>query len=193
VLDGGAFDATLIPETQAKVGYTVVWEEKIPSQITENIVINAVATPNTYYITYDAGEGEVDMTQQSVVYDCAPETFALPTRVGYTFKGWEYEGKVLSASEGWTIAKDVTLTAKWEQKTYTIKLNAQGGKLTETTITVVYGESYSLPTPKKTYCEFLGWKYGSTKIALNGIWELDVEEEITLSAEWLDDGWTNNY
>ena len=191
VLDGETFDGALIPETQAKVGYTVVWEEKIPSQITENIVICAVATPNTYTITYDAGEGNVDTQMQSVVYDSAPETFAVPTREGYKFKGWEYEGKVLSASDVWTIAKDVTLTAKWA-RVCTVTLNVNGGKLDQTTITVVVGEAYTLPSPTRTDHNFVGWKNGSAKVALSGTWTMDVAE-ITLTADWVEDGWTKNY
>lgn len=191
VLDGEAFDGALTPKTQAKEGYTVVWEEKIPSQITENIIINAVATPNTYYITYNAGEGNVNMAQQGVVYDSVPGSFAVPTREGYKFKGWEYEGKVISAGDVWTIAKDVTLTAKWA-RICTITLNANGGKLEQTTITVVVGEAYALPSPTRLdYC-FVAWKDGSTKVALSGTWTMDVAQ-ITLTADWIDDGWTKNY
>jgi uncharacterized repeat protein (TIGR02543 family) len=191
VLDGETFNGALIPETQAKVGYTVVWEEKIPSQITENIVINAVATPNTYTISYDAGEGTVTPATQDVVYDSMPETFAVPTRDGYKFKGWEYEGKVLSAGEIWTIAENVTLTAKWA-RVCTITLNVNGGTLEQTTITVVVGEAYALPTPTKTDNSFVGWMNDTTKVALSGTWTMDVAE-LTLTAEWEEDGWTKNY
>ncbi len=191
VVDGGVLTGDMIPETQEKTGYTVVWEEKIPSQITENIIINAVATPNTYYITYDAGEGDVDMELQAVVYDSAPKTFAVATREGYKFKGWEYNGVLLSESEAWKIADNVTLTAKWA-KMYTVTLNANGGSLKQTTITVVQGEAYTLPIPTRTDYEFTYWKYGSVKVAISGIWSID-GEEIVLSANWVDEGWTGNY
>ena len=191
VLEGGTITGDMIPTPQVKEGYTVVWEEKIPSVITQNIVINAVSTPNTYTITYNADGGSVATATQDVLYDSTPGAFAVPTREGYKFKGWEYEGNIISASDVWTIAQDVTLTAKWA-KVCTITLNANGGTLTQTQITVVIGEAYTLPTPSLLYYNFAGWKYGSTSIATSGVWTLDVAE-ITLMAEWLDDGWTKNY
>ena len=191
VLEGGTITGDMIPQTKPQEGYTVVWEEKIPETITENIVISAVATPNTYTITYDAGEGSVATATQDVVYDSVPANFAVPTREGYKFKGWEYEGNILSASDVWTIAQDVTLTAKWA-KVCTITLNANGGTLTETTITVVIGEAYTLPSPTRTDYNFVGWKNGSKKVALTGVWTIDVDQ-LTLVADWVEDGWTKNY
>ena len=192
VLEGGTITGDMIPQTQPKEGYTVVWEEKIPSTITENVIINAVATPNTYTITYDAGEGSVSTATQDVVYDSVPASFAVPTRDGYKFKGWEYEGNIISASDAWTIAQDVTLTAKWA-KVCTITLNVNGGTLTEsTTITVVIGEAYTLPSPTRTDYNFVGWKNGSTKVALTGVWTIEADQ-LTLTADWVEDGWTKNY
>ena len=191
VLDGASLPGELIPDTQPKKGYTVVWEEKLVPSITENIVINAVATPNNYTITYDAGEGTVTPATQAVTYDVAPQSFATPTREGFKFKGWEYEGKVISANDLWTIDKDVTLTAKWA-KTYTITLNANGGTLSETTIVVVEGEAYTLPTPTQEEHHFKGWKYGLQTIAVNGVWTIE-GENIKLVAEWEEFGWTGNY
>ena len=192
VLEGGTITGDMIPQTQPKEGYTVVWEEKIPSTITENVIINAVATPNTYTITYDAGEGSVATATQDVVYDSVPASFAVPTRDGYKFKGWEYEGNIISASDAWTIAQDVTLTAKWA-KVCTITLNVNGGTLTEsTTITVVIGEAYTLPSPTRTDYNFVGWKNGSTKVALTGVWTIEADQ-LTLTADWVEDGWTKNY
>lgn len=191
VLEGGTVTGDMIPQTQPQEGYTVVWEEKIPSTITENIIVNAVATPNTYTITYNAGEGSVATETQDVVYDSVPGAFAVPTREGYKFKGWEYEGNIISAGDTWTIAQDVTLTAKWV-KVCVITLNVNGGTLAETTITVVLGEAYTLPSPTRTDYNFVGWKNGSTKVALTGVWTIEADQ-LTLTADWVEDGWTKNY
>ena len=191
VYDGETLTGDQIPDTQPKEGYRVFWEEKIPSSIKENVVVNAYAIANTYTITYDAGEGTVAEPTQQVTYDSAPESFAVPTREGYKFKGWEYQNNVLSATDLWTIASDVTLTAKWA-KICTVKLNANGGTLSETTITVVQGEAYTLPTPTRVDFGFTGWKYGTSKVATSGVWTID-SEEITLTAGWREVGWTDNY
>ena len=194
VIDGEGLPGELIPDPQPKKGYTVVWEEKLVPSITENIIINAIATPNTYYITYDAGEGNVDMALQPVVYDSTPGSFAIPTREGYKFKGWEYNGTVISASDLWKIDTNVTFTAKWA-KVYTITLNANGGSFSgENTITVVQGEAYSLPIPTRNEYRFKGWKFGTQTVSLNGTWTLD-GENITLKASWqiIESDWTVNY
>lgn len=191
VLDGESLSGELIPDTQPKKGYTVVWEEKLVPTITENIVINAVATPNNYTVTYDAGEGTVAPATQVVTYDAAPQSFATPTRDGYKFKGWEYEGNVISANDLWEIDRNVTLTARWA-KTYTITLDAAGGTVSEKTMIVVEGEAYTLPTPTRDDYRFKGWKYGSQTIDVNGVWTIE-GEDIKLVATWQSTEWTGNY
>ncbi len=193
VEEGDSIDEKDIPTPQDKVGYTVVWEEKDLTNIKGNVTVNAIATPNKYTITYDAGEGTVTPKTQEVTYDKAPESFAVPTRDGYKFKGWAHNGTVLSASALWTIDSNVTLVALWA-KTYTVTLDADGGTLDTTTITVVEGESYRLPQPTKEDQSFNGWYYGSKKIANVGVWELFIDgAEIALKAKWGDREWTNNY
>ncbi len=193
VEEGDSIDEKDIPAPQDKVGYTVAWEEKDLTNITNNITVNAIATPNKYTITYDAGEGTVTSATQEVTYDKAPESFAVPTRDGYKFKGWAYNGTVLLESALWAIDSDVTLTALWA-KTYTLTLDADGGTLDTTTITVVEDEAYRLPQPTQEGKSFMGWYYGSTKIVDVGVWELFVDgSEIVLKAEWGESEWTNNY
>ena len=193
VYEGEALSMDDVAAPQQQTGYTVAWDLNNVdlNNVTTSLVIMTKATANNYKITYDANGGQVSPTTKLVTYDAKPGSFAIPTRAGYQFKGWEYEGKVISANDVWTIAQDVTLTAKWA-KVCTITLNANGGTLTQTQITVVIGEAYTLPTPSLLYYNFAGWKYGSTSIATSGVWTLDVAE-ITLMAEWLDDGWTKNY
>ena len=267
ILEGSAFAA--IPETEAKVGYTVTWNDgdlaKLQS-VTENVVVNAVETANTYTITYDAGEGTVTPATQTVVYDSTP-TLAIPEREGYTFTGWSYNGKAVSGK--WLIADNVTIVATWlkdvvptytvtfrqagqadkvynnvekgstftdipavvaktgyviawnaeelkaltnisgnvvvtadeKAKTYTVTLNADGGSVSQTSITVTYGENYELPTPTKEGYEFLGWKKGSVAVDAKGAWTID-EDNVTLKATWKeikpddendDKYWTDNY
>ena len=190
---GASLDVSDIPAPQAKEGYTVTWEEKDLTNITENITVNAVATANTYTITYDALGGSASATTQKVTYDKAPESFATATREGYKFKGWSYNGEVLSESALWKIDGNVTLTAVWA-KIYTITLELNGGSLDTTTLTVVEGEAYNIPKPTRSGHNFSGWYYGNTKVSETGIWLLSAEgNSITLKASWTEKEWTNNY
>lgn len=54
-------------------------------------------------------------------------TVPTPTRTGYTFEGWfDENGNLLTADT--VIDSDITFTAKWTPKTYTISFNANGGE-----------------------------------------------------------------
>ncbi len=62
----------------------------------------------------------------------ASVTPPIPTKTGYTFKGWytdsEFENKaVLDSSGKYTPTATVTLYAKWEANVYNIAFNANGG------------------------------------------------------------------
>jgi len=110
------------------------------------------------------------------------ESITLPTpiRTGYSFLGW-YNGETKIESGEWDIASDVTLTAKWEAGKNTITLNANGGTVSNTTVSVTYGSAYTLPTPTKTGYTFDGWFNGSTKYT-SGTW--NEQTDITLVAQW---------
>ena len=193
VAEGGSLSSADIPAPQGKVGYTVKWEEKDLTNITGNITVNAVTTANTHTITYNAAGGTASAQTQGVTYDKAPESFATAERDGYKFKGWAYNGEVLSASALWKIDENVTLTAVWA-KIYTITLELDGGSLDTTTITVVEGEAYNIPKPTKGGSNFSGWYYGNTKVEETGIWSLSADgHSITLKAGWQEKEWTNNY
>ena len=267
VSDGG--DLTDVPTPQTKKGYTVTWSQTTFDDITQDLLVTAVATPNEYTITYDANGGSVEPATQVVVYDSTP-VLATPTRDGFTFTNWTYDGKGIS--EKWTIAQDVTLKAQWVEntpnyysitfvqegqenivienvlegtdytaqvptpksvtgynvawrvedlaklanvqenvvvtaqataKTYTLNLTTEQGTIAQPTMTVIYGEVYTLPklADTKDYL-FKGWKIGNDTIASTGTWSLDSAATYTLQAVWeevappdLDDdeNWTDNY
>ena len=92
------------------------------------------------------------------------------------------------------ITADVTVNAIETAKTYKLVFDANGGSLTQTTITVTYGQAYSLPTPTHDTKVFIGWMYNNTHISLVGTWSIDTDTaEVVLTAEWLNGGWTGNY
>lgn len=53
---------------------------------------------------------------------------------------------------------DITIKIYWSRKSTTLNFNAQGGTVSPTSKTVKYGdETYTLPTPTRTYYVFKGW------------------------------------
>lgn len=144
---------TDIPTPAAKIGYTVAWEEKDLTNITEDRVVNAVETANTYTVKYDlnGGAGELDDTQ--VTFDSAYD-LTTPTREGYSFVGWTNgEEAVLTSGEKWTIAENVTLKANWAEvkvEVYTVVF-IQDGEALKTFENIPSGSAftavYQIPEP----------------------------------------------
>ena len=93
---------------------------------------------------------------QTVTYD-ASFTLPTPTRPHYTFGGWvKADGTPVTAGT-WTGADNVTLTAVWTPNTYNVTLATNGGTVDFSTVSVVYGNKYTLPTPTRTGYTFDGW------------------------------------
>ena len=115
----------------------------------------------------------------TVEYD-ASFTLPTPTRYGYTFAGW-FDGDTKVENGTWVHLSDVTLTALWSVGGNTITLDANGGTVSTNSISVVFDNEFTLPTPKKTGYTFLGWYDGKT-LYESGIW--NKTDDVTLVAKW---------
>ena len=92
------------------------------------------------------------------------------------------------------ITADMTVNAIETAKTYTLVFDANGGSLTQTIMTVTYGEAYNLMMPVHDTKLFAGWMYNNANVSLVGTWEIDADTaEVVLTAKWLNGGWTGNY
>ena len=113
----------------------------------------------------------------------------VPTPVGKT--GYTV---VWNKTDFTNVAESVIVTAVETAKTYTIILSVgDNASISQTTITVTYGQAYELPTPSNPNKTFKGWKYNGEDFASTGTWELDVEAgELTIVAQWKLD-WTGSY
>ncbi len=145
-----------------------------------------------YQIYFDANGGEVAILSKMVVYDSIYGELPVPEREGYTFDGWhtaKIGGTKITSVSRVQKTESHTLYAHWleeSRKSYTVKFNANGGKVTPSSKTVVYGEIYgTLPTPTRTEYAFDGWytaKSGGEKITKDSI--VDITAEQTLYAHW---------
>ncbi len=199
VYEGKALSLDTVGQPQPRKGYTVEWDLTgiDLTNITSSFTVKAKETANSYTVTYEGNGGTASKATQTVTFDIAPGEFATATRYGYTFKGWTYNGQLVSPDSVWALDKDVTLVAKWEVKTYTVTFNANGGKFsdgsTEVTYTWTYGGENTVPTlMTKADATFEGWLYNNSKFDLSKIWGLE-GEKIEFKAEWKEEGWTNNY
>ncbi|MBE7078142.1 MAG: hypothetical protein E7377_05555, partial [Clostridiales bacterium] len=194
--------ALTLPTQPTKAGYNfIAWVDANNVAVDVNawnIASDTTLKPNWSAHTYnivviDNNENTLQETYQWTV----GTSFALPTnvdKVGYT-GDWNYDemSEALYGENGKTITFIYTYTAK----SYTVTLNADGGTVASTTITVTYdGAVPALPTPEKEGYTFKGWYYETTKIEEGATWTYD-NEEATLKAVWeqvvSEDEWTNNY
>ena len=130
-------------------------------------------------------------------------TLPIPTRNGYSFKGWvtgSGEPAGIPAAGGGYLYKpngNVTLCATWERKTYTITYNANGGTDAPEAQTVNGGEAtLSTAVPTREHHRFLGWattadasnaQYqpggsysGAADVTLYAVWQRSLENLLIL-------------
>ena len=123
--------------------YTVTYEE-------------AAAPKPTYTVTFKDWNGTTLKTQ-TVEEGSSASAPSNPTRVGYTFTGWD---KAFT-----NITGDLTVTAQYTIKTYTVTFKDWDGT-TLTTQTVNHGSSATAPSknPEREGYDFIGWDKSFTNI-----------------------------
>ncbi|MBQ8414408.1 MAG: InlB B-repeat-containing protein, partial [Clostridia bacterium] len=126
-----------------------------------------------------AGEG---YTESVEIGDGKTLTLSTPTREGYNFLGW-YSGET-KVTESTPITSDMTLTAKWEIKTFKVSFLDYYGN-TVSTRTVNYGESATAPTVDSVIEKkrFDGWSADFSKVV----------EDMTVNALYVDNTYTISY
>ncbi len=170
-----------------------------------NNSIVAVKSSNGVTINYQLDGGTNNSGNISNYDPQEGGTFTLlaPTKKGYNFLGW-YTTSTFDSSSKITVLDltkedGYTLYARWEAKSMTVTLDANGGSFSDEAKTkqkaVKYASAYGeLDTPTKSGSEFLGWskvKNGTSYVTSTSI--VDEEENFTLYASWERKKYTINY
>ena len=149
--------------------------------------------PKTYTVSYDAnGGGNTPASQTKTENVTLILTSTIPTRYGYTFKGWATSSSATSAiyqaGSSYTANEGVTLYAVWEINTYTVSFNANGGTNAPNSQKKTHGQNLILTVaiPTRANHVFLGWATDSsaTSIAYAPGAIYTAEEDVTLYAVW---------
>ena len=157
----GEWDATHIHSDYFKIDNATVLITALPKEYTE-VKISAVYTPITYTIAYDTlGGGEIPSQTKTYGQNEIPFTFAqAPIKIGYTFGGWEFNGKIYAAGEEYVgdlanEQKTVLITAVWGMNNYKVLyINGDGEELH--CVELAYEDVFELSAAfeSKKYCSF---------------------------------------
>ena len=163
--------AVTAPENPTKEGYTFTgWDKAIPTTMpAEDMTITAHWAVNPHTVTFNT-DGGSEISPVTLDYGKTITPPDAPEKEGYDFAGWSPELPSTMPDE------DITVTAQWTPKQYTITFNTDGG--TEiAAITQNYGTAVTAPeNPTKTGYTFSSWdsEIPSTMPA----------ENITITANW---------
>lgn len=139
------------PSSPVRTGYTFVGWDVAFSNITGDLTITAQYSKNNannYTVTFVDWEGTVLSTQTVVEADAANEPIQ-PSRIGYTFTGWDNSYN--------NVLANTTLTAQYDINTFVVKFYNYDNSLLKTE-TVDYAKSAVVPlNPTRTGYTFAGW------------------------------------
>ena len=164
-------------------------------KITKNMTLYAVWEQITYTVTYNLNGGSGTAPTDSTKYAAnatVTVTGTKPTRSGYTFKGWatSASGAVAYASGAtFKITKNMTLYAVWEQITYTVTYNLNGGSGTAPTDSTKYAANATVTVtstkPTRSGYTFNGWATSASgAVAYASGATFKITKNMTLYAVW---------
>ena len=148
----------------------------IQSDLDKDLTLEAVWTPEEYYISYYLGGGKLkDGKSNSSSYTIESEDFILnvPERDYYVFKGWkEYGQHDSEAAKEYKVvaseARDLILVAVWEPVVYSISYVDDGYykyDIVNPTSYTVESEDLYIAGPYKDGYDFLGWVVAGDRTA----------------------------
>ena len=166
----GTADATVKPAVNDYEGFKKPSVKTVTIKADGSLVVKYYYKRNSYTLTWDlkGGTSSGDYTTGSTKYE-SPITAPTPTRVGYTFNGWN-----VSVPSNMP-ASDITIEAKWKAKTdtvYKVEHYKQGldGKYTaKPKVEKFAGKTGASVTPEvKKYTGFKSPEVKTVKIKADG-------------------------
>ena len=150
---------------------------KVNITVNENMKLRAVWEARSFTVTYVLLNGE---TRTETAAYGQTVTLGEEPRTGYTFVGWKDGEKVYRAGETITVTGDMTLTAVWKARTFTVTYVLLNGETR--TETAAYGQKVTLGEEPRTGYTFVGWKDGEKMYHAGET--ITVTGDMTLTAEW---------
>ena len=150
---------------------------KVKITVTGAMTLTAAWEARTFTVTYVLLDGK---TRTETAAYGQNVTLGEEPRTGYTFVGWKDSEKVYHAGETITVMGDMTLTAVWDARSFTVTYVLLNGETR--TETVDYGKTVTLGEEPRTGYTFVGWKDGENVYRAGET--ITVTGDMTLTAEW---------
>ncbi len=169
--DGYAFDGWYIDGNLTKPMVFEEWEMAYSGTVFAKWV-----EVTEYTVSFDANGGTGTYRDIKVIEGNKIVEPAAPTRVGYSFIGWEtWSGNRVDISS-YRVYSNLKLFAVWSEASYTLEFNLNGGSGVFPTQYYIYGQNPVEPStiPTKTGYTFEGWYIDSklTKPMVFEEWEM---------------------
>ena len=146
----------LTPDYTGEAVSSVSWSGK-------DVTLYAKWDKTVYTVRYDLAGGTISYTNPEQVTNEQEIVLFEPIRKGYNFLGWFDESGVKRESVGGKNAKNLSLTARWQQsgEKWKVTYECNGGKVQGNPETVGAGEFHKLNSAEKYGYVFIGWNESS--------------------------------
>jgi uncharacterized repeat protein (TIGR02543 family) len=168
--------------------------------VTADHALFARWTPNTYAVTFDAGDGTAPSPPgKTVTFGGLYGALATSTRAGYALVGWWTgpggAGVEVAAQTEVTRAEDHVLYANWRGATFMVSFDSEGGSPCDAR-EVVHGDRYGpLCSPTRAGFTFAGWHAGDDGVGARVVADSVVTAvgDHTLHARWTANRYTVSF
>lgn len=141
-------NAATAPTTPTKEGYTFKGWDKEFSNVTSDLVVNAVWELKKFTVFF-MDKYNLVIKEEIVEYGNAATAPADPSQLGYTFKGWDKDFS--------NVTSDMTVNAVYEAINYTITYYDGDTVLDLEPATYTVEQDITYPTYNKQGYLFIGW------------------------------------
>ena len=128
--------------------------------VTSDITLTAKWERNEYRVKFDTAGGNI-IDRAKVLGGDSVQKPQDPTKENYDFDGWYMDGAEYDFSA--PVSADITLTAKWKLKNFTVSFDVDGGTETASQTVEVFKTATRPADPEKIGYLFEGWYVGKTR------------------------------
>jgi uncharacterized repeat protein (TIGR02543 family) len=146
------------PTDPDRIGYTFTGWDVSFDNVTSNLEVKALYEIKTYTVRFKDHDGTV-LNNETVNHGSGATAPAQPTRIGYTFTGWDVSFN--------NVTSNLEITALYEINTYTVTFKDHDGATLKTE-TVDHGSDATTPTdPTRVGYTFTAWDVSFNNVTSN--------------------------